>query len=162
MSFHYFEPLLKARYFLGLTCGSASFGISSHVWRSTPVLIGLIAQVTNARYPLALPRPPTVVNMSRVITEFSFGGHFPNFPEMAQSLDNSFDDSASLLLLESVRLADVPAEFVTYQYYLRVVTTTNVSPRSQPLQTNQYSVTHYEPQLKLHAGVPGFFFKFDI
>ena len=38
----------------------------------------------------------TVMNMSHVITEFSFGKHFP---EMTQPLDNSFEvtqDSASL------------------------------------------------------------------
>ena len=104
----------------------------------------------------------TVMNMSHVLTEFSFGKHFP---EMTQPLDNSFEvtqDSASLLLLESFRFADVPAEFVAYQYYLRVVPTTYVAPRSRPLQTNQYSVTHYERQLKPHLGVPGIFFKFDV
>ena len=102
------------------------------------------------------------MNMSHVITEFSFGKHFP---EMTQPLDNSFEvtqDSASLLPLESFRFADVPAEFVAYQYYLRVVPTTYVAPRSRPLQTNQYSVTHYERQLKPHLGVPGIFFKFDV
>ena len=55
-----------------------------------------------------------VMNMSHVITEVSFGKHFP---EMTQPLDNSFEvthGSASLLLLESYRLADVPAEFVAY------------------------------------------------
>ena len=42
------------------------------------------------------------------ISEFSFGKHFP---EMTQPLDNSSEvthDSASLLLLENLRLADVP------------------------------------------------------
>ena len=64
-------------------------------------------------------------------------------------------------LLESVP-ADMLTEFVAYQYYLRVVPTTYVAPRTKPLQTNQYSVTHYERKLKPHSGVPGIFFKFDI
>ena len=33
--------------------------------------------------------------------------------------------------------------------------------KDQPLHTNQYSVTHYERQLKLHPGVPGTL-KFDV
>lgn len=53
------------------------------------------------------------------------------------------------------------ADFVAYQYYLRVVPTTYIAPRSKPLHTNQYSVTHYERQVT-HQGVPGIFFKFDI
>ncbi len=64
-------------------------------------------------------------------------------------------------LLESLP-ADVPTEFVAYQYYLRVVPTTYVAPRTRPLHTNQYSVTHYERKLSAHSGVPGIFFKFDI
>jgi hypothetical protein len=47
-------------------------------------------------------------------------------------------------------------------FYLHVVTTTYVAPRSQPLHADQHSVTHYERMLKLHSGVPGIFFKFDI
>jgi len=53
------------------------------------------------------------------------------------------------------------ADFIAYQYYLRVVPTTYIAPRSEPLHTNQYSVTHYERQVS-HQGVPGIFFKFDI
>jgi hypothetical protein len=53
------------------------------------------------------------------------------------------------------------ADFIAYQYYLRVVPTTYIAPRSGPLHTNQYSVTHYERQVN-HQGVPGIFFKFDI
>ena len=51
--------------------------------------------------------------------------------------------------------------FIAYHYFLRVVPTTYVAPRSEPLHTNQYSVTHYERQVS-HQGVPGIFFKFDI
>jgi endoplasmic reticulum-Golgi intermediate compartment protein 2 len=53
------------------------------------------------------------------------------------------------------------ADFIAYHYFLRVVPTTYVAPRSKPLHTNQYSVTHYERQVS-HQGVPGIFFKFDI
>jgi hypothetical protein len=65
-------------------------------------------------------------------------------------------------LLEILTPSDVPIEFIAYQYYLRVVPTTYVAPRTKPLHTNQYSVTHYERQLTPHAGVPGIFFKFDV
>ena len=81
----------------------------------------------------------TVMNMSYVITEFSFGKHFP---EMNQPIDNSSEvthDSASLLLLESLRLADVPAEFVAL--ILPACRSNNVRCPKEPLQTNQYSVT---------------------
>ncbi|KAI9456792.1 DUF1692-domain-containing protein [Russula earlei] len=87
----------------------------------------------------------SLMNLSHVITEFSFGKHFP---EITQPLDNSFEISHD--------------NFVAYQYFLRVVPTTYVAPRSAPLDTNQYSVTHYERKLSHHAGVPGIFFKFDI
>ncbi|KAI9434355.1 DUF1692-domain-containing protein [Lactarius indigo] len=86
-----------------------------------------------------------VMNLSHVITVFSFGKHFP---EITQPLDNSFEITHG--------------EFVAYQYYLRVVPTTYVAPRTAPLHTNQYSVTHYERKLSPHSGVPGIFFKFDI
>ena len=98
--------------------------------------------------------------MSHVITEFSFGNYFP---EIIQALDNSFEvthDSLSLAYLECPR--SVPTKFVAYQYYLGVVPTTHVAPRSQPLHTNQYSVTHYERKLTPHSSVPGIFFKFNI
>ncbi|KAN0113791.1 Endoplasmic reticulum vesicle transporter domain containing protein [Russula decolorans] len=85
-----------------------------------------------------------LMNLSHVITEFSFGKHFP---EITQPLDNSFEITHD--------------HFIAYQYYLRVVPTTYIAPRSEPLHTNQYSVTHYERQVS-HQGVPGIFFKFDI
>ncbi|KAI0293891.1 endoplasmic reticulum vesicle transporter-domain-containing protein [Multifurca ochricompacta] len=87
----------------------------------------------------------SLMNLSHVITEFSFGQHFP---EITQPLDNSFEVAQE--------------EFVAYQYYLRVVPTTYIAPRSQPLHTNQYSVTHYQRKFNDHSGVPGIFFKFDI
>ena len=104
------------------------------------------------------------MNMSYVITEFSFGKHFP---EMIQPLDISFEVNTRhtivrLLLVESLTVADVHVEFVAYQYYLCVVPTTYVALGTQPLQANQYSVTHYERKLRRHSGVPGIFFKFDV
>ncbi|KAI0711839.1 DUF1692-domain-containing protein [Cerioporus squamosus] len=86
-----------------------------------------------------------LMNLSHVITEFSFG---PYFPDIAQPLDNSFE------------LTHDP--FVAYQYFLHVVPTTYIAPRSKPLQTNQYSVTHYTRVLDHHRGTPGIFFKFDL
>ncbi|THH18969.1 hypothetical protein EW146_g2115 [Bondarzewia mesenterica] len=87
----------------------------------------------------------SAMNMSHVITEFSFG---PYFPDITQPLDNSFE------------ITHEP--FVAYQYYLRVVPTTYIAPRSNPLVTNQYSVTHYTHTLDHNRGTPGIFFKFDM
>ena len=52
--------------------------------------------------------------------------------------------------------------FVAYQYFLHVVPTTYIAPRSAPLNTHQYSVTHYTRVLDHHRGTPGIFFKFDL
>lgn len=86
-----------------------------------------------------------LMNLSHVITEFSFG---PYFPEITQPLDNSFE------------VAYDP--FMAYQYYLHVVPTTYIAARSAPLYTHQYSVTHYTRKLDSHHGTPGIFFKFDL
>ncbi|KIY66202.1 DUF1692-domain-containing protein [Cylindrobasidium torrendii FP15055 ss-10] len=85
------------------------------------------------------------MNLSHVITEFSFG---PHFPEIVQPLDNSFEVAVD--------------PFVAYQYFLHVVPTTYVAPRSSPLETNQYSVTHYTRIHEHNKGTPGIFFKFDL
>ncbi|EMD33361.1 hypothetical protein CERSUDRAFT_117979 [Gelatoporia subvermispora B] len=87
------------------------------------------------------------MNLSHVITEFSFG---PHFPDITQPLDNSFE------------VAHDP--FVAYQYFLHVVPTTYIAPRSSPLHTHQYSVTHYTRILdpSHHRHTPGIFFKFDL
>ncbi|KAF8838039.1 DUF1692-domain-containing protein [Paxillus ammoniavirescens] len=89
--------------------------------------------------------PVDKLNLSHVITEFSFG---PYFPDITQPLDYSFE------------IARDP--FIAYQYFLHVVPTTYVAPRSQPLQTNQYSVTHYTRKLAENEPAPGIFFKFDL
>lgn len=52
--------------------------------------------------------------------------------------------------------------FVSYQYYLHVVPTTYIAPRSRPLHTHQYGVTHYTRVLNHNKGIPGIFFKFDV
>ncbi|KAG1868548.1 endoplasmic reticulum vesicle transporter-domain-containing protein [Suillus subluteus] len=85
------------------------------------------------------------MNLSHVITEFSFG---PYFPDISQPLDYSFE------------IAKEP--FMVYQYFLHVVPTTYIAPRRRPLDTNQYSVTHYTRKMQHNEGVPGIFFKFDL
>jgi hypothetical protein len=59
-------------------------------------------------------------------------------------------------------LSESLSAFVAYQYFLHVVPTTYIAPRSAPLRTNQYSVTHYTRVLSHHTGTPGIFFKFDL
>ncbi|OBZ72380.1 ER-derived vesicles protein ERV41 [Grifola frondosa] len=93
------------------------------------------------------------MNLSHVITEFSFG---PYFPDITQPLDNSFE------LTQDRLLADCLIAFIAYQYFLHIVPTTYVAPRSKPLHTNQYSVTHYTRVLEQHKGTPGIYFKFDL
>ncbi|EAU85239.1 endoplasmic reticulum-Golgi intermediate compartment protein 2 [Coprinopsis cinerea okayama7 len=86
-----------------------------------------------------------LMNLSHVIQEFSFG---PHFPEIVQPLDNSFEATHE--------------HFIAYQYFLHVVPTTYVAPRTAPLETNQYSVTHYTRVLEHNRGTPGIFFKFEL
>ncbi|KAG6812261.1 hypothetical protein H0H92_003717 [Tricholoma furcatifolium] len=89
--------------------------------------------------------PHDQVNLSHIIKEFSFG---PYFPDIVQPLDYSFEVTHD--------------PFVAYQYFLHVVPTTYIAPRSEPLETNQYSVTHYSRVLEHNRGTPGIFFKFDL
>jgi hypothetical protein len=85
------------------------------------------------------------MNLSHVISEFSFG---PHFPEIVQPLDNSFEATDK--------------HFIAYQYFLHVVPTTYIAPRSKPLRTHQYSVTHYTREVAHDRGTPGIFFKFEL
>ncbi|KAF6759745.1 endoplasmic reticulum-golgi intermediate compartment protein 2 [Ephemerocybe angulata] len=85
------------------------------------------------------------MNLSHVISEFSFG---PYFPSIVQPLDNSFEVTDK--------------NFVAYQYFLHIVPTVYVTPSQPPLHTHQYSVTHYTKELDHHRGTPGIFFKFEI
>jgi len=90
--------------------------------------------------------PHNQINFSHVTSEFSFG---PHFPDITQPLDHSFEVTND--------------SFIAYQYFLHVVPTTYIAPRSSPLHTNQYSVTHYSRVLKNHRGSsPGIFFKFEL
>ncbi|KAN0093285.1 hypothetical protein V8E55_004069 [Tylopilus felleus] len=66
--------------------------------------------------------PHDKMNLSRVITEFSFGSYFL---DIVQSLDSSFELAHEL-------------------------PTTYIAPRSAPLHTNRYSVTHYTRKLSNH------------
>lgn len=54
------------------------------------------------------------------------------------------------------------SDFIAYQYYLHVVPTTYMAPRSSPLHTAQYSVAHYTREVTHDSGTPGIFFKFDL
>lgn len=116
-----------------------------------------------APLPFSLTELLAVMNLSHVITEFSFG---PYFPEITQPLDNSFELAHDRKL--SVQIGLLPGltatheAFMAYQYYLHVVPTTYIAPRSAPLYTAQYSVTHYTRVLNSHHGTPGIFFKFDL
>ncbi|KIK60126.1 hypothetical protein GYMLUDRAFT_261526 [Collybiopsis luxurians FD-317 M1] len=86
-----------------------------------------------------------LMNLSHVITEFSFG---PYFLDIVQPLDYSF--------------ALVKDPFVTYQYCLHVVPTMYIAPHSTPLHTHQYSITQYTRVMQHGEGTPGIFFKFDL
>jgi endoplasmic reticulum-Golgi intermediate compartment protein 2 len=87
----------------------------------------------------------TGMNLSHVISEFSFG---PYYPDIAQPLDYSFETTQD--------------SFVAFQYFITVVPTAYIAPRSRPLHTHQYSVTHYIKEVAHGRGTPGIFFKYDI
>lgn len=69
-----------------------------------------------------------------------------------------FIDISFLLSADVVGKTD----FMAYQYFLTVVPTTFIAPRTAPLRTHQYSVTHYERVFEHNKGAPGIFFKFDL
>lgn len=105
------------------------------------------------------------MNLSHVITEFSFG---PYFPDITQPLDYSYEIAQERKLCCMCRVwtllmpVYLYAAFTAFQYFLTVVPTTYVAPRKSPLRTHQYSVTHYTRVLEHNQGTPGIFFKFDI
>ncbi|KAH9452403.1 hypothetical protein MJO29_008593 [Puccinia striiformis f. sp. tritici] len=86
-----------------------------------------------------------LMNLTHVITEFSFGQFFP---KIVQPLDNSLE------------LTDKP--FHIFQYFISVVPTTYVDRLGRRLHTNQYSVTDMSRPVEHGAGIPGLFFKYDI
>ena len=53
-------------------------------------------------------------------------------------------------------------DFIAFQYFLHVVPTTYIAPRTSPLRTSQYSVTHYTREVVHDKGTPGIFFKFEL
>lgn len=83
--------------------------------------------------------------MSHIIQEFSFGSYYP---DITQPLDYSFESTEK--------------PFVAFQYFVTVVPTAYIAPRSSPLHTYQYSVTHYVKEIEHARGTPGIFFKYDI
>ncbi|GAA5862330.1 hypothetical protein JCM3774_002481 [Rhodotorula dairenensis] len=87
----------------------------------------------------------SLMNLSHVIDEFSFG---PYFPRIVQPLDNS------------VEITQAP--FHIFQYFLSVVSTTYVDASRRVLHTHQYSVTEMSRTTEHGRGVPGIFFKYDI
>ncbi|ORY32833.1 ER to Golgi transport-related protein [Naematelia encephala] len=87
----------------------------------------------------------TLMNLSHIIHEFSFG---PFFPAIAQPLDLSLE------------VTDQP--FTIFQYFLRVVPTTYIDASRQRLVTSQYAVTDYSRSFEHGRGVPGIFFKYDL
>lgn len=108
------------------------------------------------------------MNLSHIINEFSFG---PYFPDITQPLDYSYEVARSRTShhLPSLPLSSAltphpraSSAFMAYQYFLHVVPTTYIAPRSSPLHTHQYSVTHYTRTLTHDTGTPGIFFKFDL
>jgi hypothetical protein len=103
------------------------------------------------------------MNLSHIITEFSFG---PHVPDIVQPLDNSFeatDKSLFVLCLYMNLIANNSSlDFIAFQYFLHVVPTTYIAPRTTPLRTSQYSVTHYTREVEHDRGTPGIFFKFEL
>jgi hypothetical protein len=103
------------------------------------------------------------MNLSHIINEFSFG---PYFPDITQPLDYSYEvanDRTFPLAPSLYRALTNPfSAFIAYQYYIHVVPTTYIAPRSSPLHTHQYSVTHYTRVLDHNSGTPGIFFKFEL
>ncbi|POW19108.1 hypothetical protein PSHT_05023 [Puccinia striiformis] len=85
-----------------------------------------------------------LMNLTHVITEFSFGQFFP---KIVQPLDNSLE------------LTDKP--FHIFQYFISVVPTTYVDRLGRRLHTNQYSVTDMSRPVEHGAGIPGLFFKYE-
>ncbi|KAF8311954.1 DUF1692-domain-containing protein [Clavulina sp. PMI_390] len=85
------------------------------------------------------------MNLSHIITEFSFG---PHFPDIVQPLDYSFEVTQQ--------------HFSVFQYFITVVPTTFHASRSRSVHTNQYSVTHYVKHIEHGQGAPGIFLRYDV
>ncbi|KAF8814192.1 hypothetical protein BYT27DRAFT_7179799, partial [Phlegmacium glaucopus] len=102
---------------------------------------------------LAVTRVTTnlhITNLGYGYASFSYVDHkrSPHFPDIVQPLDNSFEATDK--------------DFIACQYFLHMVPTTYISLRTNPLRTNQYSVTHYTREVQRDRGTPGIFFKFEL
>lgn len=86
-----------------------------------------------------------LMNLSHIISEFSFG---PYFPSIVQPLDNTYSLTHH--------------HFTAHQYFLSVVPTKYKPARGRTMRTHQYSVTNYIRELEHGVGTPGIFFKFDL
>ncbi|UZJ51044.1 hypothetical protein CBS101457_000364 [Exobasidium rhododendri] len=87
----------------------------------------------------------SMMNLSHVFHEFSFG---PYFPQIAQPLDSSVEVSNE--------------HFAVFQYFVSIIPTTFIDRWNRKLHTNQYSVSDYVRTVKHGQGVPGIFIKYDI
>ncbi|KZT51802.1 DUF1692-domain-containing protein [Calocera cornea HHB12733] len=85
-----------------------------------------------------------LMNLSHIITEFSFG---PYFPDIVQPLDYT------------IATSDDP--FTAFQYFLTVVPTEYRTSKGI-VKTNQYSVGSHIQHIQHGRGTPGIFFKFDL
>ncbi|KAF8339786.1 endoplasmic reticulum vesicle transporter-domain-containing protein [Cantharellus anzutake] len=86
-----------------------------------------------------------MMNLSHIITEFSFG---PYIPDIVQPLDGSYESTDH--------------RFTVFQYFMNIVPTTYHASTGSQVHTNQYSVTHYVKEIQHGEGAPGIYFKFDI
>ncbi|CDZ97561.1 COPII vesicle protein [Phaffia rhodozyma] len=87
----------------------------------------------------------SLMNLSHVIHEWSFGEYFPS---ISQPLDMTME------------ISDEP--FSIFQYFLTVVPTRYINASGRKVDTNQYSVTDYVRVVDHGKGVPGIFFKYDL
>ncbi|EJU05029.1 DUF1692-domain-containing protein [Dacryopinax primogenitus] len=86
----------------------------------------------------------SLMNLSHIITEFSFG---PYFPDIVQPLDYTIESS------------DDP--FTAFQYFLTVVPTEYRTSKGV-VKTNQYSVGSHMQHIQHGRGTPVIFFKYDL
>jgi hypothetical protein len=102
------------------------------------------------------------MNLTHVISEFSFG---PYIPDISQPLDYSFEVTHERKSKLSQATTMTPHEsylsidFTAFQYFVNVVPTSYKMPGQDPVNTNQYSVTHYTRNIEHGRGTPGIFFK---
>lgn len=87
----------------------------------------------------------SLMNLSHVIHEFSFG---PYFPQISQPLDASVEMSKE--------------HFAVFQYFVSIIPTTFIDAWGRRLNTNQYSVNDYTRTVEHGMGVPGIFIKYDV